>query len=281
MWIHFLVDPGLSANPRTSLREMVERQGGRISFWEIPRERVAGLPTMDRIGVSMWYRILLPDLLPEVDRVLYLDVDTLVLDSLGPLWETDLGENYLGAVTNVLEQHRIKHPVRLGLADPTQYFNSGVLLMNLGAMRRDGCAETLHRFAIEHADKLLWPDQDALNLILGERRLPLHPRWNLTNAALDFPWSAYVLGARELDEARRSPGVRHFEGPAGNKPWHLLCDRDMRELYEGHRRGTPWPELELEGVTLVNRTRRAVRAGRAAMRPWRRRAQRLRRSLSA
>ena len=68
----------------------------------------------------MWYRIFLPELLPDVDRVLYLDVDTLAVDSLEPLWATDLGDAPGGAVTNVFMQDRDSRPrpEALGLPGP-------------------------------------------------------------------------------------------------------------------------------------------------------------------
>ena len=86
----------------------------------------------------------MPELLPEVERVLYLDVDTLALDDLAPLWRTDLGDAYVGAVTNVFQPDHLFHAAELGIR-PEDYFNSGVLLLDLAALRRDGCAERAAR----------------------------------------------------------------------------------------------------------------------------------------
>src|SRR5437879_3158835 len=80
---------------------------------------------------SHWYRIFLPELLPELDRVLYLDADVIVVDSLIPLWNVDLSEDYLAAVTNVFQAAHVHRPVELGLAGPRAYFNSGVMVLNL------------------------------------------------------------------------------------------------------------------------------------------------------
>jgi lipopolysaccharide biosynthesis glycosyltransferase len=115
----------------------------------------------------------------------------------------------------------------------------------------------------ERGEELLWPDQDALNLVLGERRLALHPRWNCMNSVLAFDAAHDVFGAEVVEAARRAPGIRHFEGPGANKPWHLLCDAPDREAYFAHRRATPWPRVGREGVTPVNLARRLVRAVRA------------------
>ncbi len=133
------------------------------------------------------------------------------------------------------------------------------MLMNLAAWRRDGCTNAIREYARSHADRLGWADQDAMNVLLGHRRVSLHPRWNCMNSVIEFPWAADVFGTRAVEEARRNPAIRHFEGPSINKPWHYLCDRSMRELYTEHRRQTPWPRFRPEGVTPGNVAKRLVR----------------------
>src|SRR3989442_9584076 len=108
----------------------------------------------------MWYRLFLPELLPEVDRILYLDIDTIVADSLTPLLELDLSSFYVGAVTNVFQPNHVRRPAALGLAGPEVYFNSGVLLFNLGEMRRADTSAACRSYAMENAERIEWPDQD-------------------------------------------------------------------------------------------------------------------------
>jgi lipopolysaccharide biosynthesis glycosyltransferase len=284
--VHYLHGPGFPADDAELLRGMVEAAGGRLSFLEIADDRVSGLPALDprtapareRISATMWYRIFLPELLPDVERVLYLDVDTIVAAPLGPLWETDLSDHYVAAVSNVFQLDHLPRLSELGIDDPRDYFNSGVVLFNLERMRRDGATEQLRRYGRAHRDAPWWPDQDALNLVLGSRRVPLHPRWNCMNSVMEFPWSSYVFGLRAVAEAREAPAIRHFEGPARNKPWHYLCPTEMRGPYLAHRRHTPWPDVQLEGRTAGAMWARGVRVvrwrlvGRAARRRGRLRA---------
>lgn len=257
--VHYLTGPRFPARSRRLLAEMVERHGGELSFLEVADGLVAELPTMDHAPSSLWYRIFLPELLPGLDRILYLDLDTIVLDSLEPLWRTELGDSYLAAVTNVFMREHMGRSATLGLSGDDVYFNSGVMLINLAEWRRAGVTAALREYALEHRERLGWADQDAMNLLLGHRRLPLHPRWNCMNSVLDFPWSVDVFGAEAVEEARRRPAIRHFEGPSINKPWHYLCEREMRDLYMEHRRQTPWPRVRLEGATPRNRARRIAR----------------------
>jgi lipopolysaccharide biosynthesis glycosyltransferase len=259
--VHYLHSPRLEPDQRAGLAGMIAGLGGTIEFHEVADEAVAGLPSTDQFTSAMWYRLLLPDLLPQADRVLYLDADTIAVDSIAPLWEIELEGHWLGAVTNVFQPNHLQRPAQLGLSGPEVYFNSGVLLMNLAEMRRDGCTEAMLSYARSHPE-IEWPDQDTLNVVLGSRRLALHPRWNFMNSMVMFAHAADAFAPGELDSARRGPAIRHFEGPAENKPWHYMCERDLRDAYFEHRRATPWPELELEGATLANAVRRRLRLAR-------------------
>lgn len=245
--VHFLHGPRFPRRVRRALTGMVERLGGAIQFLPVPDERVQDLPTFSEITATMWYRIYLPELLPDVARVLYLDGDALAVDSLEPLWATDLGDHLVAAVTNVLMPfpEAQARPATLGLPGPRAYFNSGVLLFNLDAMRRDATTAALYEYA--RARELLYPDQDALNAVMSARRLALHPRWNCMNSIMTFPSAHELFEPGEIEQARARPGIRHFEGPGANKPWHRECDFALRERYFDHRRGTPWPRVRMRG----------------------------------
>jgi lipopolysaccharide biosynthesis glycosyltransferase len=229
-----------------------------IDFVEVPDDMCSGLPTEGFTGKATWYRIFVPDLLPAVDRLLFLDADTVVLDALAPLWETDLGVNYVGAVSNVFQPDHLYRPAELGFDRPQDYFNAGVLLMDLNRMRQDGCVPSMTAYGRRSATNLAFRDQDVLNVVLRGRRLALHPRWNCMNSILRFPWSSYVFGVTATEEARAAPAIRHFEGPSINKPWHLLSEAPLRERYFEHRRKTPWPRVRRTGVTPASVARRLV-----------------------
>jgi lipopolysaccharide biosynthesis glycosyltransferase len=249
--IHLLQGPGVTAEDQSHLSEMVESHGGQIHFIPVPADLCAGLPDVWSRGKVTWYRIFAADLLPDVDRALFLDLDIIVLGSLRALWETELGDRYLAAVTNVLSPIDGKRLVRAGF-DPRAYFNAGVMLMDLERLRQDQCGDAMRRYAL--TERLLLWDQDALNAVLGPHRLALHPRWNCMNSFFEFGWSEKFFGPGEIEEAKSDPAIRHFEGPA--KPWHYLGDRASVELYAKHRRQTPWPDFEIQGFTPFNVLRR-------------------------
>lgn len=230
--VHYLHGPSLDARARRWLRHMSDR----IVLHEIAPERLAGLPVHGYFTAAMWYRLLLPELV-EADRVLYLDCDAIVVDRLAPLLEVPLEGALVAAVDNVPLPWLPDRARELGLAS---YFNSGVLLLALDALRTGRAMEEVAAFARAEGEQLVWPDQDALNVVLGQRRVPLSPRWNAMNAVLERPEAEELFGAGAVAEARERPAIRHFEGPGTNKPWEPGFDHPHGERYWVHRQATPF-----------------------------------------
>ncbi len=254
--VHYLHGPDFPQALRNGLAQMVHDLGADLELHVVPDDAVAGLPAHGRISATMWYRIFLPDLAPDVDRILYLDADTLVLAPIGPLVETPLEGAYVAAVPNVFLDEHVGHPERLGLAPGQRYFNSGVLVLDLARMRQDACTDAILTTARRRP--LMWPDQDALNLVLGPGHVDVHPRWNCMNSLFLVARAREVFAADVLEEARTDPAILHFEGPGMVKPWHHLSKHPFRDRYTIHRRSTPWPDAPVEGRTWSNRLLRAL-----------------------
>lgn len=212
--VHFLVSPRVPEADRKRVSRL-----GDVRFHEIPDDRVRGLPFDARFTASMWHRLFLPDVV-DASRVLYLDVDTLALGDLAPLFAGDLRGRALGAVRNVFQPNHRWHAGELGLA-PRAYFNSGVLLMDLDRIRSEGLMTRARELV---SPGLEWPDQDALNLAFAGRWQPLHPRFNAQNGLFVNPGPARdAFGRLRAWQARRDPVIRHFEGSEANKPWVRGC----------------------------------------------------------
>lgn len=250
--LHVVHDGSLHRPTGARLRRWLADAGVAATFHTVPPSRLAGLPSRDRFGSIVWSRLLLPELLADRARALYLDADVLVTGRLDELWDTDLEGAAVGAVRNVVERSQRDRLRRLGIDDPLDVLNSGVLLLDLDAMRAAGTADAVLEVARRRADELGWPDQDALNLAVGPWRR-LHPQWNAQNSLWDWrPLAVEVFGAATVDEATSRPGIVHFEGPSLCKPWHLLCEHPWREAWWDAANRTPFAP-EPEDVTVATR----------------------------
>jgi lipopolysaccharide biosynthesis glycosyltransferase len=251
VFVDYLHGDDTSPRGRQKLRAMVADLGAEIAFHRVDDAWVTGLPIKGFTGKATWYRICLDELLPGAMRVLYLDADLLVMDSLASLWATPLEGNLVAAVTNVPQPHDRAYTQRPEMGGGL-YFNAGVLILDLAGLRDEGLGVRMREHALKHAARLRWRDQDVLNELLHDRRLALHPRWNCMNSVMHFHWASEYLAPDLLREARASPAVRHFEGPSYNKPWHLLSDPVSQAQYALHREQTPWPRMRREGCTPMN-----------------------------
>lgn len=251
---HFLDVDGLATADAASLRRVVEGAGGRLLVHEVEPSALAAIPAKPRFGGrAVWARLLLPDLLDE-PRVLYLDADTFVVSPLDELWATDLGGAALGAVANVVEPSMWPFVRSLGVADPRDTLNSGVLLLDLAALREDRGFDTALAFAAARGEDLPWADQDALNATFDGRWHHLHPRWNAQNSLWTWrPLAEAVFGAEAVQRATTAPAVVHFEGPHVCKPWHYLSEHPWRDAYRRTLARTPWAGTPPTDRTAVTR----------------------------
>lgn len=238
--VHLLLADEIPDRERQALASVVSDRGAEPVVHTMDPERFRGLKSGGAFAKPVWFRTALGELLPETNRVIYLDSDLLVLDSLVPLWETDLGTSWLGAVTNVFPDQELArlHCERLGI-DAGRYFNSGVLLLDLERMREGRAFERVREFAIANREALIFADQDSLNGALAEQRLQLHPRFNLMLGIELHPWADEVHSPEAIAEARANPVIRHFEGGT-NKPWLPQAPEEARHQWERLRAQTPW-----------------------------------------
>jgi lipopolysaccharide biosynthesis glycosyltransferase len=254
--VHLIRDDDVSAADERLLRDMVESLGAEIDFHPVDYDRLATLPPSVAAhgGAVSCARLILAETLSDVDVCVYLDADTLTVDSLAPMASLPAPDVPLAAVLNVVAPYMRRRLHDLGLTEPLRYLNSGVLVMNLDLLRRHGAAEELLSYVRTNADSLLWVDQDALNAVFAGAWHELHPRWNAQNSFWNWSgWAAETLGADRLAEATSDPGILHFEGPTLAKPWHYLSGHVYRHDFRAALSATPWSGLPLEDRTLATR----------------------------
>lgn len=181
-------------------------------------------------GVYRWpsatyLRLTIPALLPDERVALYLDTDVLILDDLTPLLTTDLQSNFVGAVRDSLSptfgQATRSDWSDLGVREDREYFNAGVMLMNLEAWRKHDISKQCHDFLATFPQYISHPDQDALNYVLRDSWLRLHHQWNTfaASALLKIGWLAFDddgTRQRQLLKDEKRARILHYAGP---KPW--------------------------------------------------------------
>lgn len=239
---HFLHRPDFLAADLERLAALCTRHGACFEPASVDRGRLEGLPIGGWYVEEAWYRVFLPSLLPGVDRVLWLDADTIVMRPLLELWQIDLRDLPLAAVPNAVLHEAADGVARLGITDRSLYFNTGVLLLDLARMRAEDSEQALRAVVREHRDELPFADQDVLNCVYHRRYVRLPLAWNvLTHSFINVPETVRVHGSEEFAEALRAPRILHFTGRTAKKPWAYGASHPYRGAYLTHRAAAGWP----------------------------------------
>ena len=135
----------------------------------------------DYYSESIYYRMFIPSMFPELDKAIYIDCDTVLVSDISEMYFSSLGKNLLAAVVDetVTPIPVFRDYVRewVGVS-ADKYFNSGVLVMNLAEMRSCGIERTFARLVSLYNFDTVAPDQDYLNFLCRDRVLYLHRGWN-------------------------------------------------------------------------------------------------------
>ena len=142
------------------------------------RDKVA---LRDYYSVSIYFRLFIPTLFPEYNKAIYLDSDIVLNRDIADLYNEFIGDNYLGAVLDETvwsNKDFIFYTTQsLGITEK-QYFNSGVLIMNLKKFRDNDIENDFYSWINNKKLATVAPDQDYLNIICKNKVKYLAPGWN-------------------------------------------------------------------------------------------------------
>ena len=175
-----------------------------------------------RYSEAASYRLLLPEILPDYETVIYIDCDVIVRNDLSALYtEIDLDKFLLAAVYEAPIEQQAERWAAIG-CDPKGYFNSGMLVLNLQQMREESTSTKLMQEL--KTDYLEFPDQDVLNKVCRDRVFPLPPIYNSIRTFFLPQYKKEFLDVYTEDDwdEVQNHGTIHY---TGGKPWNLFTVR--------------------------------------------------------
>lgn len=213
----FLLSRGEMTDEQLANTRLVLAGRGELCPITIREEQLQGAPTTDRYPLEIYYRIFAAKYLPqELDRVLYLDPDLVINQSIRHLYRLPMGTAFFAAASHIGNLLHIVNELRLDMDETSPYINSGVMLMNLRQLRQEQDYAQVFDYIAAHKNRLILPDQDIISGLYGGRIIPLDAwRYNMTERLFAFHRQA---GDRmDLDFVRENSAVIHYCGR--NKPW--------------------------------------------------------------
>lgn len=249
----FVLSADISRENQEKLRQIVRRFDRELTFVSLGdlREKFPYKVDTGGFDISAMGRLFVGTMLPkEVERVIYLDCDTVVLSSLKGLWNTDLRGKLFGAVMEPTIYPKVKK--RIGLSEKSPYFNSGVLLIDVRQWREKDAEKQLVEFYKKLGGKTFACDQDTLNGTFYGQIKALSPRYNFFSNYRYFHYQdlvhqsqAYRAVPKALfEQAKKHPAVIHYAGD--ERPWKAGNLGHYRLAYEQYLAMTPWKGAKKE-----------------------------------
>ena len=228
IWMFHRCIPETAIN---TLRGFCENNGTVLYPVKVAESLFENAQVSNRYPQEIYYRLLAPILLPDrLERILYLDPDILVINPLRPLWNLDMRDYLFAAAAHTQKTDLANSVNRIRLKTENDYFNSGVLLINLKSGRKEIDAHDIHEYVEEHKNELFLPDQDILNALYGNRILELDDAvWNF-DARKFANYFLRSAGQMNMDWVMQNTAILHFCGSA--KPWKPLYRHRFGVLYK-------------------------------------------------
>lgn len=231
--LHF----SISRQSQFVLTDFVRSFGNEIFFYPVA-DLDFELPNLKShyISAETYLRLFITRYVPnDINKILYLDVDMIVLGSIRELFSTNLDGLLLGAIQDSPNPARQK---RLEIPKENGYFNAGVLLLNLDYWREHHITEKSIAFIKEHPEKIRQHDQDVLNVVSEGhwKRIPF--KWNMLNT---FFFRHPVIDSQflnELEKNKKDIRIAHYSG--GVKPWMAWEKHPYHKEYYKYLAYTPW-----------------------------------------
>lgn len=258
-----ILTQNISEKNKEILKKMIKNRSNFSIRYLDPTSYIQGCSFYIRghFSVETYFRLVLPELLPAYQKILYLDSDMVVESDVAELYNENIESFLLGAchdadtagLYNGYEPNKKAYMDQvLKLKKPYMYFQAGTLLMNLEEFRKVYTVEEKLKYAASQKFQLL--DQDILNKLCEGSVRYLDMAWNMMVDYAGIRKNQIVVKApawlNEMYlEARKKPKIIHYAG--SEKPWYHP-EMDFGETFWNYARKTPYYEELVRDMALYS-----------------------------
>lgn len=199
-------------------------------------------PTKSRITKETYYRIFAPLYLPKsVDRILYIDPDTIILNSLHFFYSADFGDNLIIGAKHFDGIMDMWNKSRLGIHKSEHYINAGIMLMNIRKMRDFVTQELIFSCIKRNSYRLFLADQDAIN-ILFDGRIGTFSEYMINLDERCFKRLAKkITYAQAMEHVEQNTMIVHYNGK--EKPWNKEYNGYLKGFFDSYSKPSVKEEI--------------------------------------
>ncbi len=251
----YILDSGISKENRKNIESICKKYDRVIPQW-IPAKNISEELNMDVIAdrgsLSQYARLFISSVLPErLSRVLYLDCDIIINQSLYELWNLDLQGKTIGALMDAFSRH---YRFNIDLHPNDLMFNSGVMLVDLDKWKKNDIEKKLKEFIIRKKGMVQQGDQGVLNAVLAHETYCFEPRFNAVTIFFDFSYKEMMVyrkppqfySEEAIMKAVASPVLIHYTTSfLSRRPWVEGCRHKYVDAWLNYKRMSPWKEQKM------------------------------------
>ncbi|MBQ9519464.1 MAG: glycosyltransferase family 8 protein [Firmicutes bacterium] len=251
----FILDSGISAENKDRLAEVCNKYQRSLPVYIKAVDICSHLSmdvSVDRGSLSQYARLFISKDLPaDMGRVLYMDCDIIVNDSIKKLWDTDLEGRTIGALMDAFSKY---YRVNIDLEPNDIMFNSGVMLIDLDKWKQNNIEDKLIAFIKKHNGKIQQGDQGVLNAVLSRDTYCFEPKFNAVTIYFDFTYKEMMFYRKppefyteqQVKEAVENPCIVHFTTSfLSKRPWMEGCKHKYVGLWMKYKNQSPWRDMPL------------------------------------
>lgn len=217
----YILDGGIEEFNKQRILSLKYIKDCEINFIKINNEMFAeylSIKTHSYLSVAAYYRLKLPTILPNVDKIIYFDCDVVVNTSLRELFNTEMGDCVVAGVRDI-DKRKVKKN--------KNYVNSGMLVFDVKKMAELGVEKQFADWTKEHFETIKMGDQEIINEVLKGKIKVVDDEWNVQSSNF-VNRSSYT----------NNPKIIHFVSK--NKPWHFGSFSYHKDYYFKYLQLTPW-----------------------------------------
>ena len=253
----YIMDNKISAENKGKLMQVAADYCRDLLFVPMPDINKLTSQEIDtkRWNISTFGRLYMAGVLPDsVHKVLNLDCDTIILDSLEPLWNTDLRGKVFGGMLECIND---RYRYNIGMKRGEKYLNGGLILLNCDEVRRNDYEKRFTDYIRKYGSSLAYLDQDVLNgVVEADKKIQLPMRYNVLSIyfyttyrqLMKIRRSRFFYSAEEYETAKENPGLVHFTTCFldGVRPWIEGNQHPYLYKFLEFKAMSPWIDMPLQ-----------------------------------
>ena len=236
---HFLLAHNFQMEKIEIIESLKEKYDFRANYYKIPN--IFKKVRKWRNSITVYYKLLLPLIFPDFDRIIFLDCDTLIFKDISEMFFLPFNNAYVLGYPF----HTANSLYRFGVRSK-KYINVGVILINLKKIREDGKDLELINFTMQNGKKFVFPEQDTMNYVYFNKTgiLPLkygiYLYGNITQFQQNYMHKIVKVDIKEMKKAIDDPSIVHlcccnpkvwFKKTKHERKFNHICKRFQKEFY--------------------------------------------------